>query len=179
MPDNVPRVLSQETAVKIDASKWEIPSVFCWLAKIGHVAMEEMLRTFNCGIGFVLIVDRNDVPYILNSLSGSNEKAWPIGEVVARSGHEDQVVIDNFDAALETGIELLSPDAFLCMKQQDLQPRMRVGVLISGSGTNLQALIDQSLKHDSRAEIRLVVSNIAGVKGLERAEKAGIKTKVL
>ena len=55
---------------------------------------------------------------------------------------------------------------------------MKVGVLISGSGTNLQALIDQSLRQDSSAKIVLVISNIPGVQGLKRAEAAGIPTKV-
>lgn len=56
--------------------------------------------------------------------------------------------------------------------------RMKVGVLISGSGTNLQSLIDQSLKPESSAEIVLVISNVAAAYGLQRAIKVGIPTKV-
>ena len=55
---------------------------------------------------------------------------------------------------------------------------MKVGVLISGSGTNLQALIDQSLRHNSHAQIVLVISNVPGVQGLKRAENVDIPTKV-
>ena len=61
----------------------------------------------------------------------------------------------------------------------DRPPRTKVAVLISGTGTNLQALIDQSKKTDSTSEIALVISNKAGVMGLQRAEKAGIPTKVI
>lgn len=63
---------------------------------------------------------------------------------------------------------------------QELQKtlRMNVGVLISGSGTNLQSLIDHSLKLNSKAEIVLVISNVENAFGLERARKAGIPTKV-
>jgi phosphoribosylglycinamide formyltransferase 1 len=57
--------------------------------------------------------------------------------------------------------------------------RMRVGVLISGRGSNLQALIDASKSHDYPAEIACVVSNLAGVEGLRRAERAGIATHVI
>ena len=61
---------------------------------------------------------------------------------------------------------------------KDGDRRMKVGVLISGSGTNLQALIDRSLRHDCHAQIVLVISNVPGVQGLKRAENAGIPTKV-
>ena len=64
------------------------------------------------------------------------------------------------------------------MGQQHKDKKMKVGVLISGSGTNLQALIDQSLRQDSSAKIVLVISNVPGVQGLSRAEAAGIPTKV-
>ncbi|XP_020908916.1 trifunctional purine biosynthetic protein adenosine-3, partial [Exaiptasia diaphana] len=61
----------------------------------------------------------------------------------------------------------------------DIKNKKRIGVLISGSGTNLQALIDRSLRHDSSSDIVLVVSNKPGVKGLERAQNVGIPTKVI
>ena len=56
---------------------------------------------------------------------------------------------------------------------------MKVGVLISGRGSNLQSLIDAQLAGDLSAEIVLVVSNVPGVKGLDRAEAAGIPTKII
>ena len=57
--------------------------------------------------------------------------------------------------------------------------RLKVGVLISGRGSNLQALIDACARPGFPAEIALVLSNVAGVKGLERAERAGIQCRVL
>ena len=57
--------------------------------------------------------------------------------------------------------------------------RLKVAVLISGSGTNLQALIDACARPDYGAEIALVISNVAAAKGLERARKAGIPTQVI
>jgi phosphoribosylglycinamide formyltransferase-1 len=58
-------------------------------------------------------------------------------------------------------------------------PPLKLGVLISGSGTNLQAIIDAIARNELRAEIRLVISNRAGAGGLERARRAGIATAVI
>ncbi|MDA0340757.1 MAG: formyltransferase family protein, partial [Proteobacteria bacterium] len=58
-------------------------------------------------------------------------------------------------------------------------PRTRVGVLISGGGTNLQALIDAAAAPDFPAEIVLVISNRPDVRGLQRASAAGIATLVI
>jgi phosphoribosylglycinamide formyltransferase 1 len=58
-------------------------------------------------------------------------------------------------------------------------PTVKLGVLISGSGTNLQAIIDAILRGDLKAEIRIVISNRADAQGLERARRHGIETAVL
>eukprot|EP00112_Aurelia_sp_Birch-Aquarium-sp1_P008205 Seg190.13 transcript_id=Seg190.13/GoldUCD/mRNA.D3Y31 product="Trifunctional purine biosynthetic protein adenosine-3" protein_id=Seg190.13/GoldUCD/D3Y31 len=142
-----------------------------------------MLRTFNCGIGFILIVSPKDSNSVLESLKESGENAWEIGSVEKCSEHGDQVKVEGFEKVMESVLDRMVYDNMLSAKRArfytEEDSRLRVGVLISGSGTNLQALIDQSMKTDSRAEIGLVVSNVAGVKGLERAEKAGIKSKVI
>ncbi len=59
------------------------------------------------------------------------------------------------------------------------RPAVKLGVLISGSGTNLQAIIDAILRGDLKAEVRLVISNRDGVQGLERARRHGIETRVI
>jgi phosphoribosylglycinamide formyltransferase-1 len=61
----------------------------------------------------------------------------------------------------------------------DDRPPLKLGVLISGSGTNLQAIIDAILRGDLEAEIRLVISNRADAQGLERARRHGIETRVI
>ena len=174
MIDNIPRVLPHFASVHLDAHKWTIPEVFKWLARNGNVDSDEMLRTFNCGIGFVLIVDSNDVPDVLWSLKEAGETAWNIGTVETRSENQDAVTVKSFKNSLVT----FKDDVITNGSMLRVNKRLPVGVLISGSGTNLQALIDQSLKADSKAEIRLVISNVPGVKGLERATSAGIKSKV-
>ena len=177
--DNIPRILPKNICAHLDANKWLIPPVFAWLAQNGNVKIEEMLRTFNCGVGFTLITSPADGPTVLECLQDSGETAWVIGKLNERSEHEEPVKVDNFKDALNT---VMNDEYAKCSKRPRIvnggKVRLRVGVLISGSGTNLQALIDQSLSAKSNAKIALVISNVPGVRGLERATAAGIKSKV-
>ncbi|MGB4858166.1 MAG: AIR synthase-related protein, partial [Dokdonella sp.] len=70
----------------IDASAWNAPPVFEWLQREGNVAREEMWRTFNCGIGYTLIVPRAQVAVTLDTLDALNLNAWAIGEIVPARG---------------------------------------------------------------------------------------------
>ncbi|XP_054719716.1 trifunctional purine biosynthetic protein adenosine-3-like [Uloborus diversus] len=163
--ENIPRVLPATHRVVLDATKWTLPNVMRWIAKEGCITEKEMLKTFNCGIGMALIVSKDKVPEVLAFLKESGETASVIGEVQREDKGKAKVEVQNF-----------------CLSTQlSKQTKKRVGVLISGSGTNLQALIDytQNPSNQSRAEIVLVVSNKAGVEGLKRAEKAKIPTKVI
>jgi phosphoribosylformylglycinamidine cyclo-ligase len=62
--------------------------VFDWLQREGRVAQAEMWRTFNCGIGYTLIVGRNQAAAVQQRLAALNLPAWPIGEVVRAAGGE-------------------------------------------------------------------------------------------
>ncbi|KAK3100210.1 hypothetical protein FSP39_016387 [Pinctada imbricata] len=166
--ENLPRILSDNLAARLDALKWEVPPVFGWLSYKGNIAAREMLRTFNCGIGGVLIVEQSHANTIIDELSKEGNKASIIGEVTTTD--EENVVVDNLSQALSK--------SWKC-PQRNIRKK-KVGVLISGSGTNLQALIDHTTdNNNSSAEITLVISNKAGVMGLERAQKAGIETMVI
>ncbi|KAL4221636.1 hypothetical protein ACF0H5_019892 [Mactra antiquata] len=168
--ENIPRILPDGMRVKLDAKKWEIPSVFGWLSEKGNIPESEMAKTFNCGIGAVLIVDKSLSKQIINQLTGQDETATVIGHVEKQVG-EKKVVIDNLQSAL-----------IQCWRHiPGISRKKRVGVLISGSGTNLQALIDftRDPMNFSAAEIVLVISNKPDVQGIVRAENAGIATKVI
>ena len=78
--ENVPRMLPEGLAADIDLDSWTRPAVFDWLQQAGTIAESEMLRTFNCGIGFVLCVDSEDE--MLESLTAAGELAVLIGRVV-------------------------------------------------------------------------------------------------
>ena len=80
--DNVPRVLPEGLAATIERSTWNIPPVFTAIQKAGGVHLEEMWRTFNMGVGMVVIVPP-DVPAIA---AAAGIPVWRIGEVVPQSG---------------------------------------------------------------------------------------------
>ena len=83
LTENIVRVVPEGLGVDIDASSWTLPPVFEWLQREGSVAREEMWRTFNCGIGFVLLVDRDAVAGLGGELARLGLAHWRIGEVVA------------------------------------------------------------------------------------------------
>jgi phosphoribosylformylglycinamidine cyclo-ligase len=77
--DNIPRVLPQNVGVALNIAQIPVLPVFKWLAKLGGVSEHEMLRTFNCGIGMVLIVDPDKAPAVLAHLGALGEHAVLIG----------------------------------------------------------------------------------------------------
>src|SRR5690606_5513576 len=83
LSENIIRVVPEGLGVSVDASSWPLPPVFDWLQREGNVAREEMWRTFNCGIGFVLIVDPRSAGGIEAELSRLGLAHWRIGDVVA------------------------------------------------------------------------------------------------
>jgi phosphoribosylformylglycinamidine cyclo-ligase len=82
--ENLPRMFAGDSlAALIDLDSWQRPAVFGWLAQAGNVAETEMLRTFNCGIGFVLCVAPSDVAVAMKTLEDAGESPELIGEIVA------------------------------------------------------------------------------------------------
>jgi phosphoribosylformylglycinamidine cyclo-ligase len=78
---NTRRVVPQNLDIKIDWSAWERPPIFKLIQKVGDVPEEDMRRTFNLGVGIVLVVDKNDSDKILNELKSLNENPFVIGEI--------------------------------------------------------------------------------------------------
>uniref|UniRef100_W5MY14 Trifunctional purine biosynthetic protein adenosine-3 n=1 Tax=Lepisosteus oculatus TaxID=7918 RepID=W5MY14_LEPOC len=174
--ENIPRVLPPELAVNLaDASQWRIPEVFSWLQREGCLSEEEMGRTFNCGLGAVLVVGRQEAESVLQELR-SQEEAWLVGSLTQKQPGAEQVVIRNLQRSLQADSSTLQNSA---SKDSAPRRRARVAVLISGTGTNLQALIEHVKKPTSSAEIVLVISNRPGVEGLKKAVLAGIQTRVV
>jgi phosphoribosylaminoimidazole synthetase len=79
--ENPPRAIADGLVPRFDWNAWTLPPVFEWLQQTGGVATEEMRRTFNCGIGLVLIVDTHDVPDVLEGLARSEDDAFVVGEL--------------------------------------------------------------------------------------------------
>ncbi len=86
LPENLPRVLPEGAAARIDAASWSRPAVFDWLQAQGGVVETEMYRTFNCGVGMVVCVAAGDADAAIEQLNAAGETAWRLGEVTAGSG---------------------------------------------------------------------------------------------
>lgn len=81
-PENIPRVVPKGLATKVVKSSWEIPPLFQWIQKAGNVPEEEMFRTFNMGVGMVIVVSKSEVDKVL----GAGVGAFVMGEIVPGEG---------------------------------------------------------------------------------------------
>ena len=93
--ENIPRVLPDNMQAVIDANSWQRPAIFDWLQQQGNVETKEMYRTFNNGIGMVVVVDNKDVDNSLDVLKQAGEDAVVIGHIAKLNGTEEQVVVVN------------------------------------------------------------------------------------
>ena len=91
--ENVPRVLGDKLTAILDHTKWTMPPLFTWLQEHGNVADAEMHRVFNCGIGMVVIVSRENAAAAIEQLSAAGEQVWEIGHIRARIGDEAQTQV--------------------------------------------------------------------------------------
>ncbi|MGR8949404.1 MAG: phosphoribosylformylglycinamidine cyclo-ligase [Gammaproteobacteria bacterium] len=94
--ENIPRVLPHGTGVNINLDAWDLPLVFQWLMDEGPIEESEMLRTFNCGIGLVLVVEPTNSEAIIRTLESSGETVYGIGEVVALGDQNRVTYVGNF-----------------------------------------------------------------------------------
>ena len=90
-PDNIPRVLPEGLGVSLDLAAIPVPPVFGWLAKTGNVAEREMLRTFNCGVGMIVVAEAAQAAEVEAALKAAGETPVRMGEVVTFSGDEERV----------------------------------------------------------------------------------------
>ena len=85
--DNLPRILPEGCAAAIDRSAWQVPALFKWLQRQGSVPDEDMLRTFNMGIGLIVICRPEDAGGVIDMLARSGEPgALRIGEIQDGAG---------------------------------------------------------------------------------------------
>ena len=84
--ENVPRSLPDNVTANINRDSWQPLPIFNWLQEQGNIAPEEMLKTFNCGIGFTLVVAASDADSIVNQLQAAGETAMVIGSIEAGKG---------------------------------------------------------------------------------------------
>jgi phosphoribosylformylglycinamidine cyclo-ligase len=82
LTDNIPRILPEGMAVKIDRDSWTVPPLFELLRRLGNVSDSEMYRTFNMGIGMVIVCSARDAETVANDLRRRGEMVYTIGKVV-------------------------------------------------------------------------------------------------
>jgi phosphoribosylformylglycinamidine cyclo-ligase len=80
--ENLPRILADGLHAEIDTASWDQGPVFDWLADAGNIAVDEMRRTFNCGVGMIVTVDAADAAKSIEILNAAGESAWEIGHIV-------------------------------------------------------------------------------------------------
>lgn len=87
--ENIPRIFSSDSGlgVSLDITSWQLPAIWKWIMQAGNVSPTEMARTFNCGVGMVIIVAEDQVEAALESLRGNGEEgAFVMGRVTSQEG---------------------------------------------------------------------------------------------
>ena len=91
LTENVPRILHGELHAEIEVNSWQQGPVFDWLAVSGRIAIDEMRRTFNCGVGMVAVVDAAAADATIEILLECGETAWRLGAIRDGAGGVDYV----------------------------------------------------------------------------------------
>ncbi len=90
--ENIPRVLPETAQAVINGETWQWPEIFNWLKDNGNITEHEMYRTFNCGVGMIIVVPQDKVEQSVEILTAHGEKAWHIGAITDKADGEEQVV---------------------------------------------------------------------------------------
>ncbi|NVK34289.1 MAG: phosphoribosylformylglycinamidine cyclo-ligase [Rhodobacteraceae bacterium] len=93
LPENLPRVLPEGTSAKINLGSIQLPKIFSWLSEAGGVVESEMLRTFNCGVGMVVVVAAEDAAKVTEILTREGETVFEMGTIV--EGAAEPVLFEN------------------------------------------------------------------------------------
>lgn len=164
---NIPRVLLPHLTAELNGKLINMQPIFGWLASTGNISKLELMKTFNCGLGMILIASPEHETTLLSALHGTG--ASVIGKIVPTKPEGHQLIVRHFATCIDR------------IQNSLIIPKKRVAVLISGNGSNLQALVDASKNSAMglQSEIVFVISNKAGVYGLERCQNEGIPFKVI
>ncbi|MGN0903350.1 MAG: phosphoribosylformylglycinamidine cyclo-ligase [Succinivibrio sp.] len=95
--ENIPRVLPEGTCAACDGDSWTRPEVFKFLQKNGNVDAYEMFRTFNCGVGMIVVLPKEQADKAVEILNAEGDKAWKLGEIAPVGADGKQVTIKNYE----------------------------------------------------------------------------------
>ena len=93
LTENIPRVIPKEYRAVISKNSWKIPKLFDWIKSEARLDDDELFKTFNCGIGMVIIVEKESKNRVMTSLRDSKENVFEIGKITKKNGNETQIQI--------------------------------------------------------------------------------------
>ncbi len=94
--DNICRILPTQIEASIDFGSWSMPAVFNWVKDVGQLSWQEMLQIFNCGIGYIFVVNADDADEVVARIKAMQYNAWVIGCMERRSKESEEQVRINF-----------------------------------------------------------------------------------
>ena len=94
-PENIPRVLPAHLGIRLDARQWPLLPVFKWLKKVGNISTAELCRTFNCGLGMVMVVAKEDVARVVEMLKATGEEVFTVRSVQEWIKGTEQIQVEH------------------------------------------------------------------------------------
>ena len=91
--ENIPRILQADLTAQLDASSWPLPPLFQWLQEMGNIESRELHRTFNCGIGMVVVVAESDAARAMQLLTAAGETVYRVGRIETRKDNQPQTMV--------------------------------------------------------------------------------------
>ncbi|XP_069615743.1 trifunctional purine biosynthetic protein adenosine-3-like [Ranitomeya imitator] len=158
-----------------DALCWKIPAFFPWLYEVGDISEQDLVYNFTCGIGAVLIAQKNVALKILAEIQ-HDEEAWIIGSMFHHHANSPRVQVRHFLEALKLNNFQLLKNVILYKAPAKIS---KVAILISTKGPKLNLMMDNIRQLGSCARLSLIISNNSAVEELKKAAGAGIPTRVL
>ncbi|XP_040279090.1 trifunctional purine biosynthetic protein adenosine-3-like [Bufo bufo] len=167
--------LPEHMGIIIDALCWKIPATFSWLYEEGELSAQELVYNFNCGVGAVLITQKNAAQKILAEIQ-YGEEAWMIGSILHHHSDSPRVQVRHFLEALKLNNSQLLKNRILYKSPAKIS---KVAVLISTAGPKLKLLMDTIIELGSCVRMSLIISNKSAVEEIKKAAGAGIPTRVI
>ncbi len=93
LTENIPRVLPENACARLESGRWPRPAIFEWMQRKGNIEDAEMQRTFNCGLGMVLVVAAEDAKATIDALAENGAEAFEVGAIVERKAGQPQTVV--------------------------------------------------------------------------------------
>lgn len=164
IPGNILRALSDGCGATLYKNSWPVPKIFTLMQREGQIAEKEMLRTFNMGLGMILVVEASSFDTIREALAGQGFETYDIGWVSNKPGVHWE------DSKSKTSKKRYPASP----PQQTSVKKPRIAILGSGRGSNMVAILQSIDRGDFDAEIACVISNNSNAHILEHARERKI-----